>query len=194
MYIHWITENEPPLPVEGEPGRGECVVQVVDLFNSGGRGIAASLIKQGLSPCAPWLPSAVITTQTLEFFQATHCGCRQLAIQPFVKSLCNIHGVAYKPYLCQQFSIAYDVYLDIKRKTELKVLANLGCDSNNWRLTHCCPACMYELEGEEELMFWKLFCLDGNESLRRVFRKFKNADGSVDVDEMGMTLPPESRE
>jgi hypothetical protein len=33
MYIHWITENEPPPPVEGEPGRGECVVQVVDIFS-----------------------------------------------------------------------------------------------------------------------------------------------------------------
>jgi hypothetical protein len=33
MYIHWITENELLPPVEGEPGRGECVVQVVDLFS-----------------------------------------------------------------------------------------------------------------------------------------------------------------
>ncbi|KAJ7718379.1 hypothetical protein B0H14DRAFT_2643352 [Mycena olivaceomarginata] len=202
MYIHWITENEPPPPVEGEPGRGECVVQVVDIFktytldavlDSSGRGIAASLIKQGLFPCAPWLLSVVITTRTLEFFRATHCRCPHLAIQPFVKSLCDIHGVAYKPYLCQQFSITYNVYLDVKRKTELKVLANLGRDSKNWRLTHGCPACMYELEGEE-LMFRKLFCFNGNESLRRVFRKVKKADGSVDVDEMGMPLPPESRE
>jgi hypothetical protein len=53
---------------------------------------------------------------------------------------------------------------------------------------------MYELEGEEELMFRKLFCFDGNESLRWVFREVKKADGSVDIDEMGIPLPPESRE
>ncbi|KAF7371676.1 hypothetical protein MVEN_00023800 [Mycena venus] len=54
---------------------------------------------------------------------------------------------------------------------------------------------MYELVEEEEMMFSMLFAMDGNESLRRVFRKASNPDGSVDIDEeTGRPLPGKSKE
>jgi hypothetical protein len=64
-------------------------------LNADGAGVAAALIKQGLMPCAPWNPSVAISTRVLELYRTTHIRCPQLAIQPFVKSLCDLHGVSY---------------------------------------------------------------------------------------------------
>ncbi|KAJ7826486.1 hypothetical protein B0H14DRAFT_3467664 [Mycena olivaceomarginata] len=92
-------------------------------------GIAPALVREGLLPCAPWKPSVAIT----------------LAIQSFVKSLCDMHGTVYRPYLCQQFSIAYNLYLDIRR------------------------------QGEDKLIFDMLTTMDGNDSLKRVLRRKKTS-------------------
>jgi hypothetical protein len=64
-------------------------------LDAGGAGVAAALIKQGLMPCAPWKPSVVIATRVLELYRTTHIQCPQLAIQSFVKSLCDLHGVSH---------------------------------------------------------------------------------------------------
>ncbi|KAJ7652923.1 hypothetical protein B0H17DRAFT_1214845 [Mycena rosella] len=204
MYIVWMGAGSPaPRRLVGE-GTGEergYPIRVVDLFDTytldafldaGGRGVAAALIKQGLFPCAPFDPTVVISTRTLEFFRVVHIRCPHLAIQAFVKTLCDLHGEPYKPCLCQQFTICYDLYLDVKRNTERKVLALLGRDES-WRLKHACPACMYELEGEPEMVFSILATIDGNKSLRRVWRKEANRDGEVD-EETGDPIAPKSRE
>ncbi|KAJ7206125.1 hypothetical protein GGX14DRAFT_535569 [Mycena pura] len=133
---------------------------------------------QGLFPCAPLEPTVVVTAQTLEFFRVAHVRCPHLAIQSFVKTLCDIHG-AYKPYLCQQFSISYDVYLEVRQQVEAKVLDALG-RSSDWRLKNVCLACTYELVGEPELTFRMLMTMDGNESLWRVLRRERGSEGEVD--------------
>ncbi|KAJ6448986.1 hypothetical protein C8R45DRAFT_849977 [Mycena sanguinolenta] len=89
-------------------------------------------------PCAPWTPSVAITVRVLEVYRVAHSRCPQLAIKSFVKTLCDLHGTPYQPYLRQQFSIAYDLYLDLLRRTEMKVLASLGRNSFSWRLKHVC--------------------------------------------------------
>ncbi|KAJ7035247.1 hypothetical protein C8F04DRAFT_1182414 [Mycena alexandri] len=80
---------------------GDYPIRVVDLLDtytlnarldSGGLGVAAAFLKQGLFPCAPYDPTVVITTQTLEFFRHAHARCPRLSIQAFVKSLCDVHG------------------------------------------------------------------------------------------------------
>ncbi|KAJ7678318.1 hypothetical protein DFH06DRAFT_1121808 [Mycena polygramma] len=173
MYMKWVGEGEAP-PLREDTG--EYQIRVVDILDSyvldanldsGGNGVAAALIKQGLFPCAPFNPSVVITTRTLELFRTAHVRCPHLSIQPFVKTLCDLRGEPYKPYLCQQFTICYDLYLDVKRQTERRVLESLGRDSS-WRMKHVCPACTYELVGEDELMYRMLMTMDGGESLRRV--------------------------
>lgn len=83
--------------------------------------------------------------------------------------------VAFRPYLSQQFSIAYDVYLAIRRQTDERVMNALGRDSQ-WRLKHACPACMYKLEGEDQLIFDLLTTMDGNDSLKRVLRRLRVQD------------------
>ncbi|KAJ7819079.1 hypothetical protein B0H14DRAFT_3089447 [Mycena olivaceomarginata] len=141
-------------------------------------------------PCAPWKPTVAITVCVLETYRVTHVRCPHLAIQAFVKALCDIQGVPYRPYLCQQFSIAYDLYLDIRRRTDKRVMKALGRDST-WRMKHACPACMYRLEGEDALIFEMLTTMDGNDSLKRVLRRDKS---SVGEDETGELTLAKSRE
>ncbi|KAJ6493118.1 hypothetical protein C8R45DRAFT_1062043 [Mycena sanguinolenta] len=128
-------------------------------------------------PCSPWNPSVAIATRVLELYRTTHVQCPQLAIQPFVKSLCDLHGV-------RQFSIAYDVYLELRRETDKLVASALGRDAPKWRLKHACPACTYKLEGEEELIFSILTAMGGNDSLKRVLRRSK-MDGSEEEPTLG---------
>ncbi|KAJ7306958.1 hypothetical protein DFH08DRAFT_918538 [Mycena albidolilacea] len=138
-------------------------------------------------PCAPWKPSVAIATRVLELYRTTHIRCPQLAIQSFVKSLCDLHGVPYRPYLRQQFSTAYDIYLEIHRQTDCLVNSALGRNTPNWRLKHTCPACMYKLEGEDELIFSMLFNMDGNDSLKRVLKRLKT-DGSEEEPTAGPSI------
>ncbi|KAJ6510311.1 hypothetical protein DFH09DRAFT_1435255 [Mycena vulgaris] len=133
-------------------------------------------------PCAPWTPTVAIRLRVLEAYRVTHVRCPQLAIQSYVKSLCDIHEVPYRPYLCQQFSIAYDLYLELRRRTDERVMHALGRDSS-WRLKHACPACMYKLEGEDQLIFSMLTTMDGNDSLKRVLRREKTTMEQEEADD-----------
>ncbi|KAJ7104590.1 hypothetical protein C8R43DRAFT_1092224 [Mycena crocata] len=160
-----------------EPAEEEIYdVDVVDMFETTSMGVsldptaggvAPALVLEGLMPCAPWKPSVVIKIRVLEMYRVTHVRCPQLAVQAFVKSLCDIHGVAYRPYLCQQFSIAYDLYLDLRRRVDER------------------------LEGEDQLIFDMLTTMDGNDSLKRVLRREKT---TMAEDEMGEPVLGSSKE
>ncbi|KAJ7824184.1 hypothetical protein B0H14DRAFT_3088802 [Mycena olivaceomarginata] len=164
-------------------------ITVVDMFSTDkrdvsldpqGGGITPALIMEGLIPCAPFRPSVAITVKVLEVYRVAHTRCPQLAIQSFVKTLCDLHGTPYLPYLRKQFSICYDLYLDLRRNSEKTVLKSLGCDSFSWRLKHACPACMYKLKGEAKLIYDILVAMDGNNSLKRVLRRCKvHSDGDT---------------
>ncbi|KAJ7671759.1 hypothetical protein B0H14DRAFT_3102333 [Mycena olivaceomarginata] len=138
---------------------------------------------EGLIPCAPFKPSVAITVKVLEVYRVAHARCPQLAIQSFVKTLCDLHGTPYLPYLRKQFSICYDLYLDLRRNSEKTVLKSLGRDSFSWRLKHACLACMYKLQGESKLIYDILVTMDGNNSLKRVLRCCKvHSDGDTGTD------------
>ncbi|KAJ7599716.1 hypothetical protein C8J56DRAFT_766299, partial [Mycena floridula] len=92
--------------------------------------------------------------------------CPCLTIQPFVKMLCDLHGVPFFPYLATQFSIAYDLYLDMQRRTRERVFTALGRNGPNWQLSNDCPCCLYELEGKRELQYSMFFMMDSNDSLK----------------------------
>ncbi|KAJ7336990.1 hypothetical protein DFH08DRAFT_915958 [Mycena albidolilacea] len=139
---------------------------------------------EGLIPCAPFKPSVAITVKVLEVYRVAHARCPQLAIQSFVKTLCDLHGTPYLPYLRKQFSICYNLYLDLRRNSEkTTVLKSLGRDSFSWRLKHACPACMYKLQGEAKLIYEILVTMDGNNSLKRVLHRCKvHSDGDTGTD------------
>ena len=87
----------------------------------------------------------------------------------------------YRAYLAEQFSIAYDVYLEIIDRVDKLILSALGRDSENWRVRHACPACFYKLEGEAKLKY-SFFCqMDGNNSLKRTNAMVQEVDERLDT-------------
>lgn len=78
FFLIWVLQDTTQTSVELAPGMN---------------GIASALIHKGLMPCAPWTPSVAIKIRVLELYRVQHVRCPHLAIQPFVKSLCDLHGV-----------------------------------------------------------------------------------------------------
>jgi hypothetical protein len=56
--------------------------------------VASAYVGQGLMPTAPYLPNVVITIRTLKIFRAIQLCCPHLGVQAFIRTLCDIHGVA----------------------------------------------------------------------------------------------------
>ncbi|KAJ7840296.1 hypothetical protein B0H14DRAFT_2587525 [Mycena olivaceomarginata] len=113
-YICYCTEQEMPARPRDTPQPGPPTVEevyeitMVDMFNTSevdvkldprGDSIAPALILEGMVPCAPYKPNVAITVRVLEVFRVLHARAPQLAIQPYVKSLCDLHGVPFRPYL-----------------------------------------------------------------------------------------------
>ncbi|KAL0573003.1 hypothetical protein V5O48_008970 [Marasmius crinis-equi] len=97
--------------------------------------------------------------------------CPRLAIQPFIKGLCDRFGFHFNNHYAVQFSLAYDLYLEVKRRIRQRVAAALYRASPDWRMLNACPCCQYPVEGQLELLFRMLLCMDGNDSLKRVERR-----------------------
>ncbi|KAJ7233544.1 hypothetical protein C8J57DRAFT_1577441 [Mycena rebaudengoi] len=182
--------------------QGMLPMVVVDIFGSvvtelpmliGDAFVTSGLVELGYFPCSPNEPNVVITTRTLEIFRVAHLRCPRLAIQPYVKTLCDIDGVPFRPYLSNQFSIAFDLYLATRAIVDQRVKAVLGRDTPDWRLKNACPPCVYKLEGEPPLPLPFLCTMDGNNSLKRFHRRERD----VVREEGGATareVPGESKE
>ncbi|KAG6836532.1 hypothetical protein H0H93_007016 [Arthromyces matolae] len=99
----------------------------VPLLHHGG--IAASLVLRGIVPAAPYAPRIGFTIRVLELYRTTHLHCPLLTVQPFVESLCNLHGSPLRSNLASQFSSAYDQYLSMREEVDLRVQAALLRDS-----------------------------------------------------------------
>ncbi|KAJ7776444.1 hypothetical protein B0H16DRAFT_1659785 [Mycena metata] len=132
-------------------------------------------------PAAAVFPSVVITVRVLEVFRRLQLRCPRLGVQAFVRALCDLHGVAPRSYLAAQFSVAFDVYLAIRAAVEKSVQVALGRDTPDWRLKNACPSCLYKLEGEADIPLPFLATIDGNNSLKRFWRREREveADGSM---------------
>ncbi|KAJ7719756.1 hypothetical protein B0H14DRAFT_3098579 [Mycena olivaceomarginata] len=140
-------------------------------------------------PAAPYSPNVAITIRTLEIFRVMQLRCPRLGVQAFVRALCDIHGVPPRPYLGAQFSVAFDVYLAIRAEVDKRTQAALGRDTPNWRLKNACPCCLYKLEGEAVLHIPLLCTFDGNNSLKRFWRREREW-----VDDSGVAVPGASKE
>ncbi|KAI6023100.1 hypothetical protein BKA83DRAFT_4493227 [Pisolithus microcarpus] len=137
-------------------------VQVTDHF------ITSALIRQGVIPCSPIHPTAAVTFGALELFRIARLHSPHFSIQAFVKTLCDLQGVTFQWYLSRQFTITFDLYLQIRAHVDSIVSQVLQWDSEDWRLKHACAACTYKLTGEPELRFKLLYGMDGNDSLKCV--------------------------
>ncbi|KAJ6481410.1 hypothetical protein DFH09DRAFT_950547 [Mycena vulgaris] len=146
-------------------------------------------MRQGLIPVAPHFPSVVITVHALEVYRVANLRCPRLGMQAWVRALCDLHCVAPRNYLTTQFSVAFDVYLAMRRVVDKRVQAALRRDTPDWRLKNACPACLYKLEGEDELLMPILATMDGNNSLKRFWRRERE-----EVREDGTAIPGAAKE
>ncbi|KAJ3871338.1 hypothetical protein F5051DRAFT_446326 [Lentinula edodes] len=122
-FMDWSFNEEQghriPEEIEGVPSLS---VTVVDVFKTTKRLIpflsdqyqSASMVRSGVFPSSPLRHHHAFSTRTLHLFHDLFCRCPRLSIQPFIKSLCDIQGFPFKPYLMQQFSSAYDAYVEVK--------------------------------------------------------------------------------
>ncbi|KAI6007111.1 hypothetical protein EDD15DRAFT_2190723 [Pisolithus albus] len=133
--------------------------------------VSSALVFQGVIPCAPLRPHTAIMIDALELFRVARNRSPHLSVQAFVKAISDLQGVQYRPYLARLFSIALDVYLQIRLAVNNLVLQALRRDTPDWCLKNACPACTYTLKDEPDLKFKMLFAIDGNDSLKRISRE-----------------------
>ena len=124
--------------------------------------VTTALIRHGLVPCAPFSPTAAFTIQVLEFFRVSHNRSPSLSIHMFIKTLCDLHSAPFKPYISRQFSICYDLYLEMRSVADERVQVTLDRNSKDYRLRNNCPACTYKLTNEPKLEFSMLYTVDGH--------------------------------
>ncbi|KAE9391994.1 hypothetical protein BT96DRAFT_831189, partial [Gymnopus androsaceus JB14] len=145
----------------------------------------------GILPTAPLRHSYGITIRTISLYHRLFVRCPRLGVQPFAKALCDLEGVAFRPYLSSQIYAAFDIYVSLLNGVRRRVRATLGQEGRSWRMLNACPACQYRLKEDDDLDVRMIATMDGNNSLKRVERK---EDCLVDKEEAGVELPPASRE
>ncbi|KZV81693.1 hypothetical protein EXIGLDRAFT_703421, partial [Exidia glandulosa HHB12029] len=75
-----------------------------------------SVIRAGMMPCSPVIPSVAISMGILELYYRVRSHAPRLGIQPFVRGLCDKYMCHYRPYLREQFALAFDMYLAVQRE------------------------------------------------------------------------------
>ena len=169
-------------------------------------------------PCSPISPSVAVTIDVLELYRTSHLRCPHLSIQAFVKTLSDLHRVStahfmrskfinspgnliqieFHRYLSHQFSVAFDIYLQILAEVEDLITEALNRDQLDWYIKHVCPACTYVLKDEETLTFKLLYAMDGNDSLKCVVRREVEEDTEANLPapslevQTGLRLPTSS--
>ncbi|KAG1727456.1 uncharacterized protein EDB91DRAFT_1239525 [Suillus paluster] len=129
--------------------------------------LGMTLIYNGYLGCLPLFLNIAISLHTLAAYRQAHRTYPQFTIQAQCKTLCHLHDMLYHPYLCSQFSAAYDTFLDIVYHVDVLLKQALKHDTPNWRLLNVCPACTYKLVDESPLQFAWFATIDGNNSLKR---------------------------
>lgn len=121
-----------------------------------------TLIEHGLLGTAPLQPTLAIPIPTLDLYYRCWLHCPQFSVQQLVKALCDLANVSlpshlfkclchllrqvdYRHIYCNQFSQAFDTYLELRCRVQEVINVQLGRDSPMWRILHGCPACQYKV-------------------------------------------------
>ena len=156
------------------------------------------MMRHGYAGTSPVYPQAAVSLKMLELFQVLSVRAPQLSIQKFVRAICDLHNVSadhfvvyafanlrgqitYRSTLRCQFSVAYDMYLEVRRRIQNRLDDILGRSADDWHIKNACPCCMLKVINEPTLTFGFLVTMDGNDSLKRVERvtKTKDANGKT---------------
>ncbi|KAH9846255.1 hypothetical protein C2E23DRAFT_872456 [Lenzites betulinus] len=129
---------------------------------------AEALILEGYLVVSPVKPSYAVSLQTLELLRCIRLFKPSFSIEAFAKLVCHYYCTPYRRQVRNALSDAFDIYLGILREVDKRVRSVLGHDTPNWHVCNACPACCYKLAGEPELTFSRMYCMDGNNSLKRM--------------------------
>ncbi|KAF8432351.1 hypothetical protein L210DRAFT_3413994, partial [Boletus edulis BED1] len=127
-----------------------------------------ALIRTGALGCSPMQPTLAVKFECLELYHQLRRRQSSLSIQAITKVVCALHNLTYSHHLREQFSIAFDIYLNILRLVQSALNQVLGRDGAAWKLCGACPCCAYEQPDEPALSPTRLHCMDGNHSAKRL--------------------------
>ncbi|KAH9855188.1 hypothetical protein C2E23DRAFT_724520 [Lenzites betulinus] len=130
--------------------------------------VAEALVSNGYLGSTPVTPSLAISLHTLELLRRIRLFKASFSLEAFAKLVCYYYSVPYQRTVRNAISDSFDIYLAILRAVRKRVMGALGRESPDWRVCNACPACCYKLEGEPAQSFSRLFCMDGNNSLKRM--------------------------
>ncbi|KAI0704566.1 hypothetical protein C8Q76DRAFT_631002 [Earliella scabrosa] len=166
----------PPPPPPPPEEQGPFIVQVFDIYTLASTATirfeaalthAEALVQSGYLGTVPDSPSLAISLKTLELMRSIKMVKSSFSIEAFTRLLCYHYSIPYHRSLRTALADVFDVYLMIIRTVDQRVRAALGRDLPNWRILYGCPACGYEVDGERPKCFSRLWCMDGNTSLKR---------------------------
>ncbi|KAE9401183.1 hypothetical protein BT96DRAFT_938043 [Gymnopus androsaceus JB14] len=137
-YMDWCLREAAgePLPECNKPS---LWIDVVDIFRTQYREVpwtddkfdSASLIQSGILPTSPLKHSTGFTIRSISLYHKLFVHCPRLGIQPFAKAICDLEGVAFRPYLSSQIYAALDVYYRLHEDDELDVHMIAQMDGND---------------------------------------------------------------
>jgi hypothetical protein len=122
----------------------------------------AALLRMGLLGCSPLQPTIAIRIECLELYHQIRRRQSSFSIQAITKVLCTLHNVrvvgcyvmmsysltiqiTYFRQLRDQFSDAFDIYLQILQEIRGRVDRILGRDPNTWQINGACPSCTFKV-------------------------------------------------
>ncbi|KAI0640521.1 hypothetical protein C8Q79DRAFT_1004171 [Trametes meyenii] len=155
----------------------DFTIDVVDIYtlettvtisHDGAQMAVVALAEQGYMATTPISPSLAISFRTLELFRLIRLRKPLFSTEAFAKLVCDCYALPYRRRYRSALSDTFDVYLSILRIIDKRVLTALNHDTPDWRVLNACPACCYKVEDELELIFERMFSMDGNNSLKRI--------------------------
>lgn len=122
----------------------------------------AALLRVGLLGCSPLQPTIAIRLECLELYHQLRRRQSSFSVQAITKVLCALHNVGvhydydmmlysftkqvtYFRQLHEQFSNAFDIYLQILQEIRNRVDRILGRDLDHWQMNGACPCCAFKV-------------------------------------------------
>ncbi|KAL6300787.1 hypothetical protein BKA93DRAFT_819255 [Sparassis latifolia] len=174
-YIAWCYPLAQPPDAHAPPLPYNFDINVIDFHSlassvtishtEDSKSIAQALVLNGYLGTTPLSPSLAISFKTLEILWCLRLFKASFSIEAFAKLLCHY----------------YKIYLEIRRMVDKQVLLALCRDTPNWWVLNACPACTYRLDGEPDCRWDCMFCMDGNNSLKRIAQVGNRSRGDIRV-------------
>ncbi|OBZ72322.1 hypothetical protein A0H81_07731 [Grifola frondosa] len=142
-YIYWRYNSKNPSPHPSDPSDDSFTINMIDFYT---------------------VDTTATITQTVDITSTAEA----LILNGYLGSTPISPTLAISLSTLELFAIAnvFDVYLTILHNVMNQVFHALGHSTPNWRILNACPACNYELEGKTPSMFSRMYCINGNNSLK----------------------------